>query len=456
MTDPASSGPSTYPHPFFGRYYAVVYALFPFMLVSSVTGMDLCFMLLLLGWLAELAYDPGAGCVDGESLGIVFGFLGVLLIPELIHFSWTGLEELVLHHFRKIFLLALVVGTLRSKEHLERTVRLWVLAGAAASALTVVAVMTEWSFLSRFVEGGFRSGVLVRGSGPGNWKAVQFANVLACIFPFAFFRALRRGNPTKRSPGVRSTVYWLAALAIYLGLLVSLSRMPFLAVTLLLVGWLARETSTLFGRSGDKAAVTVRLRPILQGIGLLGCVALLAAVPFVLEADFAAHLDRVVSVPGQERIGYSAREELWLAVMEKTLEEPGTMLLGAGSEKGMERFKYLADEPLELVHGLRGTGIQRDHAHNNFVQYFLDYGLFGVLAYLGLWVYVGCRFLGAKRAGGRRTYVLAALFLILVFNLCGLTEYNWGRTLSHYNIVFGLSLCLVSVRVEDTLAGNQV
>ncbi len=232
--------------PFFRYYYTVLYLLFPLALVASITGMDLCMALLFVGWLAELSLHPQKVTFDRELAGVLFLFLGLLLVPELINYSWQGLEELVVHHYRKVFLLFLIVATLRSRRLLKWARDGLVLAGALACLLTVVAYLTEWSFLGRFLTGGYtvepggplrkytEEGLLrgrFRGSGPGNWKSIQFASVVAFIFPWAYYLFHRSRS---RGRTLRVVVYGTGSVLILLGVVVSQSRMPLFALLLLM------------------------------------------------------------------------------------------------------------------------------------------------------------------------------------------------------------------------------
>lgn len=444
------SSSSAPPGPFFRRYYAAVYALFPFVLVGSITGMDLCFLLLLFGGLAELYLRPEAVRVDRKLLGVVLAFLGLLLIPELIHFSWTGLEELVAGHFRKVFLLVLMVGTLRSEKLLDRTVSLWILAGATAALLTAAAVVTEWEVLSGFVEGGsFDPGSVARGNGPGNWKANQFGNVLAILFPFAFFRTIDVFG--SRRPG-RTLLWGGSTFLIVLGVFVSYSRTPLAAVLLVPVfygiyrgiRWLGRDRTDADRGGGDfspRAAALVFL-----------CVVSLTGAMWLAAPSDGGRFTRVLTTPDPgDEMGIELRLELWSAVLEKAVTEPGNVLLGAGTGRGMKAFRYVADEPIQMIHGFEGSGQVRHHAHNNLIQYLLDYGVFGVIAYLGLWGYILLWILRGIEKPGLSRYKVVGFYVVLVFNLCGLTEYNWGRSLSHYNVMFavGLILSAISSRRHD-------
>ncbi len=133
------------------------------------------------------------------------------------------------------------------------------------------------------------------------------------------------------------------------------------------------------------------------------------------------------------------RLELWSAVVAKTVQEPSAILPGAGTERGMASFGALADHPVAMIHE-QGY----EHAHNNLVQYLLDYGLAGIVAYVGLWGYLIVRTLRIRGNPEARLYRRCGLSLILVFNLCGLTEFNWGRSLTHYNVMVGMGLVLAA------------
>lgn len=434
-------------------YYRVLLLVFPFMLLSSITGMDLCLILLFLGWLVERLRGDRAWFPDPGLAALVGVFLVLLLIPEVLNFRWEGLEELVIHHFRKIFLLIVLVDVLRSRASIESSTKAWVAAAALASLLTAVALFTEWEWMARFWEPvPFESEASLRGSGPGHWKANQFANVLAMVFPFAFFGTFRAVS-TRRSPNV--FLWGLGTVLIAAGVFASASRGPWFAImAVILISAVGYTADELTGKAPGFIVRAITFRRVLLGLLV---VAVLAGLALSLPAHDQPFLwDRfkdLLSRDTLDHLGLARRLELWRSVIRQAYEAPNQVLWGAGSERGMEHFRLVADRPLEMVHGLRGSGVVRDHAHNNLIQYLLDYGVFGLTAYVAFWVVVVRRLIDPP-AGLPRHDVYVGLSLVLIFNLNGLTEYNWGRSPSHYNIIFGLGLVLAAWNLEASSSGR--
>jgi len=419
----------------FSRYYAVIYALFPVALVTSITSMDLCLILLFLGWMAELMIHGRRRAWNSRVAWMVALFLALLLIPELIHFSWNGLNELVIHHYRKVFLVLIMVGTLRTAGFLDRTLDLWVAAGGLIGMLTVAAYGTEGAFLNRFLRGTGGPHSPLVGNGLGHWKSVQFGNVLAFVLPFGLFQV---GRYLTRGRRWRAGLLGAACLGIAGGILVSFTLTPLAGTLLLLVGigigwvtaWIGGDPGGFRGVSPASIAVLIAVLVVLLTGGVWMTWPTLQGEVGPLWSDPLAH-------PGVQQ-----RLALWREVLRQVGEQPVTMLLGSGTDRGMAAFYYQADRPLVMVHGTRG--LFRKHAHNNLVQYLLDYGLFGVVAYLMFWGYLLWELLAGEFPHRLRWYRYSGLALIFIVNVCGLTEYNWGRSPTHYNIAFGVGLVLAA------------
>ena len=85
------------------------------------------------------------------------------------------------------------------------------------------------------------------------------------------------------------------------------------------------------------------------------------------------------------------------------------------------------------------------HAHNNFLQFAAETGLVGLSAFIFLMYKVlKVLYLGWKKIKGKWSlYLQGAFFSVIVFNVQGLTEFNFGDTEPLNLFWFMLALCMV-------------
>lgn len=393
-------------------YYAVILSLLPVALLTSITATDFLVVLLLVGWVLEHLLTDRAFRVDRVVAWAVGAYFLLGLVPALVTVSVGPLEEFVVHHFRKLLLLVVLLDVMGDRLEVRRSMNLWIGVTGLAVGLSLAAYFMQEPFLGRFVR--MEDWLQFRITGPGGWQPNTFANVLACVLPFALFTA---EAPSEKTPGGTPWVRWACASAAVLigaGIMFTFTRMVMLSSAVLLM-------------------VVVGRLPRKKGLLILLVVLILAGF-FVTYYTSAEFMERRFGAAYEVVTGQRQHRLLtfWKVAIPTWAQDPWRVVFGGGPGRGMEALRGMVDRSVWMLE-------HRNHAHNNLLQMWLDYGLFGLLAYGILWGAVIDRLV---RGASWDFAAVCGLGLAFVVNVNGLTEFNWGRSMAHYNIVFGLAIVL--------------
>lgn len=396
----------------FRAYYAGLLSLLPVALLTSITVTDFLVILLVVGWILEHLLEDRAFRVDRVIAGAVGAYFLLGLVPVLVTLSPGLLEEFVVHHFRKLLLLVVLLDVLGNRREVRRSMNLWIGVAGLAVGLSLAAYFLQEPFLGRFVR--MEDWLQFRITGPGGWQPNTFANVLACVLPFALFAAEDPPEKTPRGIPWFRWAYASAAVLIGAGIMFTFTRMVMLSSAVLL-------------------AVVIWRLPRKQGLLILLVVLVLAGF-FVTYYTSAEFMERRFGAAYEVATGQRQHRLLtfWRVAVPTWAQDPWRVVFGAGPGRGMETLRGMVDRSVWMLEN-------RNHAHNNLLQMWLDYGLLGLLAYGILWGAVIDRLV---RGGCWDFAAVCGLGLAFVVNVNGLTEFNWGRSMSHYNIVFGLAIVL--------------
>lgn len=395
--------------------------LFPLALFSGITGVDLLYVLLFLTWLVDLYWVQRSVFVIDRIVVAIFVFFLLCMIPNLVNASWMSLDEFVIHHFRKVLLILVLIDVFRRGLQVERIVDVWIAAAALAVCLSFVGYYTRQEYFGEFVK---RVGwAQYRAAGPGGWKPNMFANMLACVLPFGLFRTLSELKRSELWPSRRTCVYGTGTVLILAGITITYTRMVILTSVLAVL----IAIPFLWGRSKRSKKYSAGWTILLMAI--VGLTLWYAQSTELWQVRFS---ELYKDLPNLKQNRYIA---FWTAALDHLWGRPIWLWLGAGTEQGMKALQGSLQQSLVILD-------QRSHAHNNLVQYLLDYGLVGVAGYLFLWGSILYQLAKSTFPEGFDWVQWAGITLVIVFNLNGMSEYNWGRSLSHYNVVFGLSIAL--------------
>jgi O-antigen ligase len=174
----------------------------------------------------------------------------------------------------------------------------------------------------------------------------------AVAYPLAFFRGNQRRTGIPVPDALRISASWAIAAVLLVGIMFSLSRMGFISAlfSLLVIGILTVLTSRIAQGSASRAAKWVSL----------GLIAILVLTTFLfLPPDQLVERFARLSEEGQ------GRPELWAGTIQLVRAYP---IFGCGLGGYESAFpKYKVSAPL----------LSDDYAHNDYLQFLAEMGVFG-------------------------------------------------------------------------------
>ena len=332
------------------------------------------------GWISPTSREMWAGV--GRT-----GWMPVTVAPEE---SWT-------EFLRLGATLAMVVGARRLAEMFEG--RRWV----AAAPVVVVAWLESVLGLAQFYFARMAGGEA--GSSVGTYvNRNHFAGLLEMAAPVAaglaagaYARGATRHSSSGRS-GVAAS-WWLGvAGCLVLGVVVSLSRMGFLAT----LAGLGIGALSGFGTRGEAMGGRWRLG---LGVGLLAALGL--GLVYLPTDEL---IGRFATFAQTDDISQDTRAEIWRETGALMRDYP---VLGAGLGSYVTAFlKYKTVAPENTV----------DYAHNDYLQVGAEMGVVGLGVALGLaWLVFGRAWRGAHSWGWLQMGIVGALGAMA---LHGLVDFN--------------------------------
>jgi len=168
---------------------------------------------------------------------------------------------------------------------------------------------------------------------------------------------------------------------------------------------------------------------------ILGC--LLAVIFVIAGLMFTPNVLQRVETIGQ--MNYQSNSErilLWESAYHMFEDHP-VLGIGFGNFKEAYQMQYISPKAKEPWLG---------HAHNNVLQMLAECGIFGGLAFMGMWIY----FSYYSIKGWYQTKNIVYMFLFIIVNstlLQGLTEYNLGNSMvtKLYWFLIGIALQFINL-----------
>jgi len=157
------------------------------------------------------------------------------------------------------------------------------------------------------------------------------------------------------------------------------------------------------------------MRGVRAGLTLAAAVVLFMAIAVMLDSSIG---QRIRTIPDMSQTeSNTERLKTWGATIEMIKDHPVFGVGGGGYRTALERYR----EPW----GLRS----RPHAHNNFLQQTAEHGLFGLAAFLAIWVVIFRSAWQAWRSGLSEPYrgwLAGSAMAVVGFLTAGLFEANFG------------------------------
>lgn len=157
------------------------------------------------------------------------------------------------------------------------------------------------------------------------------------------------------------------------------------------------------------------MRGVRAGLTLAAAVVLFMAIAVMLDSSIG---QRIRTIPDMSQTeSNTERLKTWGATIEMIKDHPVFGVGGGGYRTALERYRE--------HWGLRS----RPHAHNNFLQQTAEHGLFGLAAFLAIWVVILRSAWQSWRSGlpePYRGWLAGSAMAIVGFLTAGLFEANFG------------------------------
>lgn len=260
-------------------------------------------------------------------------------------------------------------------------------------------------------------------------NAAFFAGYLGLTI-FATLASISHWN----SRSARRVMYWGAALQAVVAILTA-TRGTILALTVAVAIWLLFIAWRAEGRRRTRARTALAVLVILAGlfIGFRGA---------LTHSSFEP-IRRIASISLTDTT-VSSRLFVWRTVSAEALKSP---MLGAGSEHIAPLFDRVYD-PTKIVEQWF------DRAHNSFLDYFVQYGIFGLVFYLALLVAFAVYAVGLLRTGDERGLYLA--LLVAVYAIQNFFVFDTAVTLWLLVALFALLLVESDTSQDSTLLQSRL
>lgn len=234
---------------------------------------------------------------------------------------------------------------------------------------------------------------------------LPFATFLVMMMPFAAYCLLYFTSKRKK------LLSFVCLILIFGGVASSYSRGPYLAL------FAAFFVLLFYGKKR-----TLKL----MGLGS----AMLAVLMVVARGVFK----RLLTLFSNSDISINTRSEIWDACLEMLKDK---WLFGYGT--GVFNVGKILNDVYK---------IKQPHAHNVFLEFWLENGLFGLLIFAAIFIVFAVKMFGLMRKGEReRGFAITLLSSIAGFLACGMTDYSFYgmKTLQYLMLILGLAAAAVKI-----------
>ena len=324
---------------------------------------------------------------------LIFGFIIIIELINLVHLEFYSMWKFA-HQFIKLFLIFIIVDVIKDKKNIEKGIFAWIITAVISVIISLIALYTKWDFLKRCLNGDIIVGI------SNDWH-IDYAVKLYFTFSFLLLWILeniKKLSKTKLILSILSLVILLTG-GFYTG-----SRGA-------LIGLFLTSIIFLFIKKYRKVFIIVFVLSIVIG-----------TITYFTSKNLNQRL---------QKNAFESASHFRLKNYIRVIKNWDKFILGFGTgnhQKAMSKV-FPNEDTLPC------------HMHNNILQYFVEYGVLGVIIYFIFWIgifyYI---FIHIKKYNW---IIIAGIWSILIFQLAGLTQANWVIATMQFSICYIIGIVIV-------------